>query len=151
MFRLSACAAICISFVYSSAFGWFGFTRNAITVALGTHSRNNSSRLAPSAPVKKLTPVALPPGRLRLATRPSLTGSSALVKRLGGKSRKTGSGATRHDDRHLTANEIGSERRQSIEPSFRPAVFDGYILPLDKASFFEALAECSHEWLVHVG
>src|SRR5215468_5272471 len=30
--------------------------------------------------VKKLIPVRLPPGRLRLATRPSLTGSSATPK-----------------------------------------------------------------------
>jgi hypothetical protein len=33
--------------------------------------------------VKKLTPVTLPPGRLRLATRPILTGSSPVAKTTG--------------------------------------------------------------------
>jgi hypothetical protein len=33
--------------------------------------------------VTKVTPVTLPPGRLRLATRPSLTGSPALTKTIG--------------------------------------------------------------------
>ena len=33
--------------------------------------------------VRKLTPVRLPPGRARLATRPSLTGSSATTKTMG--------------------------------------------------------------------
>ena len=32
---------------------------------------------------RKLTPVTLPPGRLRLATRPSLTGSSPTPKTIG--------------------------------------------------------------------
>src|SRR5215831_5924937 len=37
----------------------------------------------PVQPAKKLTPVALPPGRLRLATTPSLTGSPVAPNTIG--------------------------------------------------------------------
>src|SRR5262245_40507034 len=40
----------------------------------GTSSRRSSSRFAVNSPLTLLTPVRLPPGRARLATRPSLTG-----------------------------------------------------------------------------
>src|SRR5262249_742213 len=39
--------------------------------------------LGPSVLEKKTTPVTLPPGRLRLATRPSLTGSLPLANTIG--------------------------------------------------------------------
>jgi hypothetical protein len=45
-----------------------------MVVALGTSSCSSSKRFASSVTVKTLTPVAFPPGRLKLATRPSLTG-----------------------------------------------------------------------------
>src|SRR5262245_16049789 len=50
---------------------------------LGTSSRRSSSRFAVNSPLKILMPVTLPPGRARLATRPSLTGSSPEVKAMG--------------------------------------------------------------------
>ena len=37
----------------------------------------------PSSTSKLLTPVALPPGRFKLATRPSLIGSSPVVNTIG--------------------------------------------------------------------
>jgi hypothetical protein len=46
-------------------------------------SRRSSSRFAANSLAKKLTPVRLPPGRARLATRPSLTGSSPTLKTIG--------------------------------------------------------------------
>src|SRR5260370_20524177 len=52
-------------------------------MAPGASSRNISNCFATSSAVWKLTPVALPPGRLRLATRPSLTGSMALTNTIG--------------------------------------------------------------------
>ena len=55
----------------------------AIVVALGTSWRSSSSRFAPNTLAKKTTPVTLPPGRLRLATRPSLTGSPPVAKTIG--------------------------------------------------------------------
>jgi hypothetical protein len=45
--------------------------------------RSNSNRLLPSSPVIKTTPVTLPPGRAKLVTRPSLTGSLPVVKTIG--------------------------------------------------------------------
>src|SRR5215468_10751724 len=57
-----------------------GLTSRPTLAALGTSSRNNSRRFAPSGPARTVTPVALTPGRLRLSTRPDLTGSEEVVK-----------------------------------------------------------------------
>src|SRR5262249_49956069 len=57
--------------------------RKAITVALGTSSCSSSSRFGPSANDSRLTPTMLPPGRFKLATRPSLTGSLPVWKTIG--------------------------------------------------------------------
>src|SRR5262245_4292145 len=56
--------------ITSSASNWIGSCRRP-------------SRLATTSVEKELTPVALPPGRARLATSPNLTGSSPTAKRLG--------------------------------------------------------------------
>src|SRR6516164_8084570 len=72
-----------MSFASSSASGFVGLTRIAIGEAVGTISCNNPSRFDPSRLLKTLTPVTLPPGRLRLSTRPALTGSSPVVKTIG--------------------------------------------------------------------
>src|SRR5262249_41924871 len=66
-----------------SASGKFGFTSMPIATAFGTISCNNSSRFASSSPEIGVMPVAFPPGRLRLATRPCLTGSPPPVKTIG--------------------------------------------------------------------
>ena len=60
-----------------------GLTRTAIRMAFGTKSCSRRSRFAATSSTKKLMPVALPPGRARLATRPSGTGSSATPKTIG--------------------------------------------------------------------
>src|SRR6516165_629406 len=60
-----------------------GLTSTAIRTALGTRSCSRPNRLATISADKKLMPVALPSGRARLATRPSLTGSSATPKTIG--------------------------------------------------------------------
>ena len=49
----------------------------------GATSRNSPSRLAASSTFKVMNPVALPPGRLKLATRPNSTGGSAIRKTIG--------------------------------------------------------------------
>ena len=46
-------------------------------------SRRRPSRFGPSSVVKKLTPVELPLGRLRLATSPTSTGSTPTPKMIG--------------------------------------------------------------------
>jgi hypothetical protein len=60
-----------------------GLTSTAIRTALGTRWCSRPSRLATTSEEKKLTPVGLPPGRAKLATRPNLTGSSATPKTIG--------------------------------------------------------------------
>src|SRR5262249_29091893 len=79
----SARAAACTSVVSDWEAGFFGFTSKPITVALGTSSCSNSSRLGASVLYRKLVPVTLPPGRLRLDTRPSLTASPPIEKTIG--------------------------------------------------------------------
>jgi hypothetical protein len=51
--------------------------------ASGRNSRKSPRRFAPSSTEKKLTPVTLPPGGLRLATRPTLIGSAPVTKTIG--------------------------------------------------------------------
>src|SRR5262245_39149570 len=63
--------------------GVFGFTSKAIVAALGTSSRNSSKRFGPNAPAKKVTPVMLFSGRLRLLTSPRTTGSLPTAKTMG--------------------------------------------------------------------
>ena len=60
-----------------------GLTSTATRTALGTNSCRSASRFAANSLEKKLIPVRLPPGRARLATRPSLTGSSPTPKTIG--------------------------------------------------------------------
>ena len=72
-----------MSLVSEGAFGLSGFTSKPIKLARGASSFNRSSRLAASTLARKVTPVTLPPGRLRLATRPIATGSLPPVKTIG--------------------------------------------------------------------
>src|SRR5262249_40089902 len=60
-----------------------GSTSTPTRTAPGCNSCNNPSCFAPSSAVTNATPVTLLPGRLRLATRPSLTGSAPLAKTIG--------------------------------------------------------------------
>jgi len=61
--------------------GWVNEYGNANS--LRNHVVQGRSRFASTSPTKKLMPVALPPGRARLATRPSRTGSSPTPKTIG--------------------------------------------------------------------
>ena len=56
-----------------------------------------------------VAPVTLPPGRLRLVTRPSRTGSPAVVNTMGVVvlARPQRSGLLGDDDFHLEADEVG--------------------------------------------
>ena len=54
-----------------------------MTAAAVTTSLSKPSRFASATLVNRLTPVAFPPGRLRVATKPSLTGSPPIVKTIG--------------------------------------------------------------------
>src|SRR5436190_17995918 len=79
-----ATAAVCAPWLASwDMVGLFGFTSTTILVALGIASCNNSSRFAVTSLPRKVAPVTLPPGRLRLATSPPATGSAPVVKTIG--------------------------------------------------------------------
>src|SRR5215204_846467 len=80
----SAPVAAARSRVWGSArTGLFGLTRSPKLPAAGTTARSSSSCFAPTFAPKVDTPVRLPPGRLRLGTRPSSTGSTATRKTTG--------------------------------------------------------------------
>ena len=81
--RPTAPAAANMSVVSVSVFGLVGSARKPIAAAAGTRSRNNSNRFDPSELIRNVTPVIFPPGRLRLATRPILTGSAPSEKTIG--------------------------------------------------------------------
>ena len=66
-----------------SVVGNLGSTSTAMRAAPGRNSRKSPSCFAASSTEMKLTPVTLPPGRLRLATRPTLTGSPPVTKTIG--------------------------------------------------------------------
>jgi hypothetical protein len=73
-------AASCTYLMTPSVFGLFEFT---ITLACGTSSDSSLSRLGVNSSMRKLTPVRLPPGRARLATRPAATGSPPIMETIG--------------------------------------------------------------------
>src|SRR5215467_4552148 len=50
---------------------------------VGTRSRSKPSRFAPRRSIRTTMPVTLPPGLLKLATKPIFIGSSPLVKTIG--------------------------------------------------------------------
>ena len=61
--------------------------------------------------------------------------------RLGRECRRRGSERGDHGD--LPANQFGRQRRQPIDLTFGPAVFDRHVLALDIAGLLQALAECA--------
>ena len=86
-------------------------------------------------------PVALPPGRLILATRPNLTGSSIVMKTMGIVEVAVLAASAETVSPVITA-EISRQHRQPIIMTLRPAIFDGDILALDIACFGNAVAKC---------
>ena len=69
-------AASCTSLMMRSVLALFGFTSSQMVLASGTSSESSSKRLAVSSGFIRLMPVRLPPGRARLATSPSPSGSA---------------------------------------------------------------------------
>ena len=140
-------AAASTSLSVESASALAGLTSTAIRAAAGISSRRSSSRLAANSAPKKLTPVRLPLGRARLATRPSLTGSSPATKsdgnrrgrRLRRQRRRNAAGGSNHGD--LAADQIGGQRRQPVVLIVGPAVFDGHALAFDKARLLQSVAK----------
>src|SRR5262245_12502602 len=138
-------AAASDSRTFATAAAKFGFESTATVVAAGTRSCSRLKRFSTNSVVNMLTPVALPPGRARLVTSPSLTGS-----RRHGRSDRSFA-ADRDDDSDLTANEIGRQRRHSVILALGPAVLDRDVAALDEASFLQASAEAGDEMRERTG
>src|SRR5262249_9881630 len=136
-----------------------GLTSPATRVAAGTSARRSSSRFAVNSPTRKLMPVRLPSGRERLATRPSLTGSSATAKTMGivvvaALAANATAGpplVVIGDQPNPSANQLGRQRRQPVHLILGPAVFDRHILALDIAGVFEAPAKSAQPVRHRVG
>ena len=128
----------------------FGLTRAANSAALGTSSRNISSRFAISRLLKKVTPVMVPPGRFKLATRPSSTGSVPSVNTIGMvvpvflASIAALVPPRRDEHRDPAADQVGQQRRKLIELAAGPALLDPQVLALDVTCFFEPLKKRGH-------
>jgi hypothetical protein len=126
-------AASCKSRDWSDVSAMFGLTSRPTVIAVGTNWCSSSSRFGPSSALNQLTPVTLPPGRLRLATRPYLRGSSLLVKTIGivlvaALATIAGSVPPVANHSHPTLDEIGREHWQSIRLSLGPSIFNRDVL-----------------------
>src|SRR5262249_13072393 len=77
------CAASLASLTLGSASEFCGLTRSATVPTEGPNSCNRPNCLAASPPNREVTPVAFPPGRLKLVTSPLVTGSSPVKKTIG--------------------------------------------------------------------
>src|SRR5262249_58076798 len=74
---------VCSSVDCVSAAGVSGLTSAARMFVVGTSSCSSSSRFDPNSTPNTVTPVRLPPGRLRLVTSPTSTGSNPMIKTIG--------------------------------------------------------------------
>ena len=99
--------------------------------------------------MKRVTPVAFPPGWLRLDTSPMVTGSRAKRehdrdgrgRRLGGE--RGGVAAGRRDHHHRTFHECGREPRQPVVSALRPLIVDHDVLAFDEAEIAQATMKFS--------
>ena len=145
--RPSVRAASCASLCMRADSGSFGFTNIAITAALGTSSCSRPSALPASKLVNQLTPVTLPPGRLRLRHVALLDWVAArrehnrngLGRRHGSQYRSATS--CRGDHGYLAADQVGRKGRQSIVLIFGKTGFDRDVAAIDIAGFTQATAE----------
>src|SRR5262249_46933882 len=111
-----------------------------MTLAVGTNSCSNCSRFGASCWFVWVTPVTLPPGRLRLGTRPSCTGSPPNSKTIGtvvvaALAARAGGVLVAANHSHLMMHQISHHRRQLINSALRPAVFDRHVTAIDVTGF----------------
>ena len=118
-------------------------------VVVGTNSRSSSNRFGSISTFNEIKPVRLPPGRFRLATNPTATGSNPIVKTIGIVVVAAFAGSAAGLLATITAtrptNQIGRQRRQPIVLVVRPAIFDRHVTALDIAGLAQALAERRQE------
>ena len=99
--------------------------------------------MLPRTPVMKTTPVTFPPGRLRLVTSPSLTGSLSVVKTIGILA--VAALARRAERVFPTITATGRPIKSETSPGSRsnwfsgPAEVDHNAFTIDEASFLQGL------------
>src|SRR5262249_12730738 len=123
-----------------SAFALLGLIRTARTLAAGTSSYKSPSCFAGSGPAIKFTPVRLPPGRLRLVTRPAWTGSMPVSRTIGivvvGAFAASAQGPSPATSTVICRpNQFRRQRWQAIVFTLGPTVFDRDVLAFDIAGF----------------
>src|SRR5215467_14670974 len=105
----------------------------------------NSRRLPTIAGVEMVdSPVALPPGRARLVTSPSVTGSVAEVKTMGivlvaCLAARAWGCASGHDDINLKRNQFGRKGGEPLKLSFGISVFAHDAAALDVTEVTQSL------------
>src|SRR5262245_24353364 len=114
---------------------------SAILAARGSSFSRSSSRFGSKSEVYKATPVALPPGRLRLVTRPSPIGLGPTMKRTGMVAVASFAALAdtvppgRHDQGHPPVYQVGCQPRQPRKLTLRPTVLDPDVPAFDIAAF----------------
>src|SRR6516165_6444629 len=135
-------AAACSVLDWVSALGLVELASTTIMLAVGTIVWSSSSRFETTSTFNVTAPVTLPPGRLRLATRPSSTGSLLVVKTMGivvvAFIAMTFAGV-------LVAAKISCQCWQSLVVALCPAVFDRDVAVLDVTGFAQPLAKCQQK------
>lgn len=104
----------------------------------------SSSRFDASSVLKMLIPVMLAPGRERLVTKPSCTGSVLTKKTIGivvvaafAANEDGGPDVTIT----ATAHQVHRQRRQTVIVIFGPSVCDPHVLAIDITGLLKALSK----------
>ena len=127
-----------------------GGRRSPTRASLGTASLSISSLFVFSSVDKVESPVTLPPGRARLATRPAPTGSPALTITMGMVvvallAANADGRPCDHDQINLKTNQVRRKLRQALRLLLCKSVLDGDILSLNPAKLAQLLPERLHE------
>ena len=130
--------------------GVVGVTNSATTMDEAINSYSKLSLFGQREALITVTAVVLPPGRLKLATRPSSTGSPAVAKTTGIAeiAAFTSRMRTSRPPANITKLDGQPDRPPSLgadQIALSPAVFDRDVLTLDEACFLQALAERRHQ------
>src|SRR6266516_5781178 len=125
--------------------GLVAFKRTATMAVRGTNSRSSPRRFVSKAGDSVFTPVMLPLGRLKLATRPDLMGSSPTLKTMGMVDVAAFAACAEMVPpvaaRHLLPNQVGCKGLKLIVVAPRPTVFNADVLAFDVTCLFQAFAE----------
>jgi hypothetical protein len=132
--------------------GLFGFTSTPTVADPGATSRKRPSRLGSIVALRLLTPVTLPPGRLRLSNgidaecRDDWNG----LARSGGRASRNVA-AECDDQRHRSAGKPFRNCGQSLVMRECPAIFDRHGLAFDIAVLAQAAAERGYQIRALIG